>query len=128
MAAEEAARIAAEEEAERLMALAQAQREGIEGFIDPADVYQEPEPLQRQPIQPVQPPQQAPVQSDNSAGFKEDPNKASDKTLTQLQADKKTTNFAFVWVKRRVELMQIIADKQKLHSPSLFMLFSVCSL
>lgn len=111
MAAEEAARIAAEEEAERLMALAQAQREGIEGFIDPADVYQEPEPLQRQPIQPAQPPQQAPAHPDNSAGFKEDPNKASDKTLTQLQADKKTTNFAFVWVKRRVELMQIIADK-----------------
>lgn len=111
-AAEEARIAAAQEEAERLMELAKIQKEGVQGFLDPSEVYVPEEPIA--PLKPVENPVQPVVEAlveKESAQFVEDPNKASDKTLTDLQADKKSTKFAFVYMRRMGEFRAIFEEK-----------------
>ena len=69
-------------------------------------------PTQPQPAQVQKPVQEAKVEPDvKEEKPKGDPNKATRKSLSQLEADKKVTNFGTLYAQRRKELNEIAKEK-----------------
>lgn len=69
-------------------------------------------PVQPQPAQVQKPVQEAKVEPDvKEEKPKGDPNKATRKSLSQLEADKKVTNFGTLYAQRRKELNEIAKEK-----------------